>query len=154
MRTPERRSSLEAKVVSARRRFRLTKLTILLFLVLYIVMIPLNSVLEQEHSEVFPFFKWQLFSNIPSWQTHEYGLVLEAIDGEPVEEGIYLIPNTEIRDWKALRFAALDCVKNVECDNTIADVIYPLVIESTGHREVEFRIVKAEIDLRRSTACS
>lgn len=115
---------------------------------LYVVMIPLNSLVEQEHSEIFPFFNWQLFSNIPSWQKHEYGLVLEAIDGEPVEEGNYLIPNAEIRDWKALRFAASYCVKNVDCDDRIADVIYPLVIRSTGHHDVEFRIIKAEIDLR------
>ena len=136
------------KVAAARRRFRLTRFLIPLFLVLYIVMIPLNSVVEQEHSEVFPFFKWQLFSNIPDWQTHEYGLVLEAIDGQPVEEGNYLIPNTEIRDWKALRFAASDCVKNVHCDITVADVIYPIVVRSTGHLEVEFSIIRAEIDLR------
>lgn len=148
MRAPERTSSLGAKMVTARRRFRMTRLVILLFLVLYIVMIPLNSVLEQEHSEVFPFFKWQLFSNIPGWQTHDYGLVLEAIGGQPVEEGTYLIPNTEIRDWKTLRFAASDCVRNLDCDETVADVIYPLVIKSTGHHEVEFRIIKAEIDLR------
>lgn len=136
------------KAASTRRRFRLTRLLIPLFLVLYVVMIPLNSVVEQEHSEVFPFFKWQLFSNIPDWQTHEYALVLEAIDGQRVEERQYLIPNTEVRDWKALRLAALDCVRNVDCDDTIADVIYPLVIRSVGHEEVEFSIVKAEIDLR------
>ncbi len=139
---------LVRKAASTRRRLRLTKYLIPLFLVLYVVMIPLNSVVEQEHSEVFPFFKWRLFSNIPDWQTNEYALVLEAVDGQPVEEGHYLIPNTEVRDWKALRLAALDCVRNVDCDDTVADVIFPLVIRSTGHSEVEFSIIRAEIDLR------
>ena len=139
------------KAAAARRRFRPTRFLVPLFLVLYVVMIPLNSVVEQEHSEVFPFFKWQLFSNIPGWQTHQYALVLEAVDGQPVEEGNYLIPNTEVRDWKALRFAAFACVDNGDngdCDDTIADVIYPIVIRSTGHHEVEFSIIRAEIDLR------
>ena len=137
--------------MSAPRRFRLTRWAILFFVVLYVVMMPLNSVLEQEHSEVFPFFKWQLFSSIPGWQTHEYGLVVEAIDGQPVEEGSYLIPDAEIRDWKALRFAALACVNNdneADCDDTIAEVIYPIVVRSIGHQKVEFIIVRAEIDLR------
>lgn len=136
------------RVASARRRFRPTRLLVPLFLVLYVVMIPLNSVVEQEHSEIFPFFKWQLFSNIPDWETSEYALVVEAVDGQPVEAGDYLIPNIEVRDWKALRFAASDCIKNVECDDTIADVIYPIVIRLTGHHEVEFSIIEAEIDLR------
>lgn len=139
------------KVAASRRRFRLTRFLIPLFLVLYVVMIPLNSVVEQEHSEVFPFFKWQLFSNIPGWQTHQYALVLEAIDGQPVEAGNYLIPNTEIREWKALRFAVSDCLTEVDivdCDDTIAEVIYPIVVRSTGHHEVEFSIIEAEIDLR------
>ena len=130
------------------RRFRLTKYLIPLFLMLYVVMIPLNSVVEQEHSEVFPFFKWSLFSNIPDWQTPEYALVVEAIDGQPVEEGHYLIPDTEVRDWKALRFAVADCIEHTDCDDTIAEVVYPLVIRSTGHREVEFRIIEAQVDLR------
>ena len=138
------------QAASKRRRFRLSKYLIPLFLVLYVVMIPLNAVVEQEHSEVFPFFNWRLFSNIPDWRTHEYGLVLEAIDGQPVEEDTYLIPNTEIRDWKALRFAASSCSRldDIDCDMTIASVIYPLVIRSTGHHEVEFSIIRAEIDLR------
>ena len=136
------------KAAPTRRRFRLTKYLIPFFLVLYIVMIPLNSVVEQDHSEVFPFFKWKLFSNIPDWRTQEYALVLEAVDGQPVEEGHYLIPNVNVRDWKALRLAAIDCVKNVDCDDTVADVIYPLVIRSVGHDEVEFSIIRAEIDLR------
>ena len=136
------------KAASKRRRFRLVKYLIPLFLVLYIVMIPLNAVVEQEHTEVFPFFKWKLFSHIPDWKTREYALVLEAVDGQPVEAGHYLIPNTNVRDSKALRLAALDCIKNVDCDDTVADVIYPLVIGSVGHDEVEFSIIRAEIDLR------
>ena len=137
-----------SKIATARRRLRLTRILIPLLLVLYVVMIPLNSVVEQEHSEVFPFFKWKLFSNIPGWQTHEYALVLEAIDGQPVSEAHYLIPNTEVRHWKTLRLAASSCIKNVDCDDTVAELIYPLVIRSTGHHDVDFRIIKAEIDLR------
>lgn len=136
------------RVTPARRRFQLTRLLIPLFLVLYVVMIPLNSAVEQEHSEVFPFFKWKLFSHIPGWQTHQYALLLEAVDSQPAEEGTYLIPNADVRDWKALRFAASVCVNKGDCDDTIADVIYPIVIRSTGHHDVEFSIIEAEIDLR------
>lgn len=136
------------KAASARRRVRPTRFLVPIFLLLYVVMMSLNSVVEQEHSEVFPFFKWQLFSYVPDWQTYEYALKLDAIDGQPTEEAHYLIPDSSVRNWKVLRLAALECEDGIDCDDTVAEVVYPVVIRSVGHPEVEFSIIRAAIDLR------
>ena len=111
-------------------------------------MIPLNSVIEEEHSEVFPFFSWELFVNIPEWQTSEYALVIDAVDGHEMEEDYYLIPSSNIRDWKALRSSAMACRKNINCDDIVTDVLYPIIWNYIGEHNVDFSIIKVAGDLR------
>ena len=129
------------------RRYRLTKLLVPAFLVLYIAMIPLHSVLETEHGEIFPFFRWKLFSHIPDWQSYDYGLVVDAIDGQPTSGVHFLIPNPDIRDWKALRLAVSACAAEIDCDETVAEVLYPIVHQNLGDRSVDFSIVRTTADL-------
>ena len=129
-------------------RFRLAKLLVPAFFVLYLVMIPLNGVLESEHTEVFPFFKWKLFANIPDWQTTEFGLAIDAIDGEPTDGDFYLIPSTDIRDWKVMSSIAWACRRGDPCDETVADVLVPIVRQALGDHSIDFSIVEAEVDLR------
>ena len=136
------------KVTLAKKRRRLAKLLVPTFLVLYVLMIPLNSVLETEHSEVYPFFRWKLFANIPDWQTYEYALVIDAVDGQPIDNLYYLIPNSDIRDWKALRLAVSACTENIDCDDTVAEVLYPIIRRDIGEKSVYFSIFRVEIDLR------
>lgn len=131
----------------ARSRRRLTKYLIPAVLVLYIAMIFLNSVLETEHVEVFPFFKWKLFANVPEWEAIEYGLAVEAIDGEPVSRDLYLIPSDDVRDWKALRLAITACTKGGDCDGTVEEVLVPIVREALGPASIDFRIVEARVNL-------
>ncbi len=110
-------------------------------------MIPLNAVLESEHSEVFPFFKWKLFTNIPDWETFEYALIVDAIDGEPPAETFYLIPSADVRDWKTLRRVATACTKERDCDEAVTEVLFPIIRRALGEQSVDFSIIKAEIDL-------
>ena len=128
-------------------RFRLAKLLVPAFFVLYLVMIPLNAVLESEHNEVFPFFRWKLFANIPDWQTTEFGLVIDAIDGEPTNGDFYLIPSPDIRDWKALSTTAWACRRGDACDDTVRDILYPIVQQALGDHSIDFSIIEAEVDL-------
>lgn len=130
-----------------RRRRRAWKLLVPGFIVLYIAMIPLNSVLETEHVEVFPFFKWKLFTHIPDWETFEYALVIDAIDGETPAETFYLIPSTDVRDWKALRRVAIACAKDRGCDEAVTEVLYPIIRRALGDRSIDFRIIRADVDL-------
>lgn len=134
-------------VAAAARRSRRIKWLIPAFLALYLLMIPLNSVLETEHVEVFPFFKWKLFTNIPDWETSEHALVIDAIDGEPPAETFYLIPSDDVRDWKALRRAATACDKEQACDEVVADVLYPIIHRALGEHSIDFSVIKADIDL-------
>ena len=130
------------------RRRRRWKLLVPGFIVLYIAMIPLNSVLESDHVEIFPFFKWKLFADIPSWESYEYGLVIDAIDGEPTAETFYLVPSDDVRDWKALRRVAIACAKDRGCDEAVTGVLYPIVRRAFGERSIDFSIIKADVDLR------
>jgi len=129
-------------------RFRLAKVLVPAFFVLYLVMIPLNGVLEDDHTEVFPFFKWKLFANVPDWQTTEFGLAIDAIDGEPTDGDVYLIPSTDIRDWKVLSTTAWACRRGDPCDDSVRDVLVPIVRQALGDRSIDFSIVEAEVDLR------
>ena len=131
-----------------RNRYQLIKLLIPVSLALYIVMIPMNFVIEEEHTEVFPFFSWRLFDNVPGWETSEYGLIVHSIDGDEVDGTHYLIPSNNVRDWKVLILAVKACVKDIDCDETITEVLYPIVMQSLGDaKTVEFSIIKARIDL-------
>lgn len=133
---------------SSRRRRRLVRLLAPAIVVLYVIMIPLNSAFETDHAEIFPFFRWRLFAYVPDWQTHEYALIVDAVDGQVVDGTHYLIPNDSVRDWKALRVAAAACNTGVDCDDTVAEVIYPIIRRDSGDSSVEFRIVRARVDLR------
>jgi hypothetical protein len=133
---------------SRTRRRRLWKLLVPGFIVLYLVMIPLNSVLESSHVEVFPFFKWKLFTQIPDWDSFEYGLVIDAIDGESSDETFYLIPSDDVRDWKALRRVAIACAKDRGCEEAVTGVLYPIIERALGERSIDFSIIKADVDLR------
>ncbi|WP_419842502.1 hypothetical protein [Candidatus Poriferisodalis sp.] len=127
---------------------RLRKLIVPGFLVLYLVMIPLHALAETDHVEVFPFFKWKLFTHIPDWQSSEYGLVVDRVDGEAPGRSTYLIPSDDVRDWKALRRVAIACAKDRGCDKQITEVLHPILQRKLGERRIEFSIVKAEVDLR------
>lgn len=130
-----------------RSRHRLIMLLIPAILALYIVMLPLNRVIEQEHPEIFPFFDWQLFAYVPDAEISKYGLILESIDGDQVDGVQYLIPNDKIRDWKALALVAETCQKAVSCDAEVMEIVYPIVLQLTATEVIEFRIVKARVDL-------
>lgn len=130
-----------------RSRYRFVKLLIPVSVALYIVMLPLNSVIAEDHGEVFPFFSWRLFARIPDWHTTEYGLIVHSIDGEEISGIYYLIPSENIRDWKALRLAVTACTKDDDCEETVAEVLYPIIFQSLAATNVEFSIVKAHVDL-------
>ena len=131
-------------------RWRLRRFLIPIALGLCLVMIPLNRWLESEHVEVFPFFKWKLFAHVPDWETVEYGLAIEAVDGEPAPgPGMHwLIPSDDVRDRKALRLAAAACTKDGDCDGAVTEVLVSRIQDAFGDRSVDFRIVQAKVDLR------
>ncbi len=110
-------------------------------------MIPLHAVLETEHVEVFPFFKWKLFTHIPDWEPFEYVLIADSVDGQSMEGTTYLIPSGDIRDWKALRRVASACAKDRGCTEQVTEVLYPIIKRKMGERTVEFSIIKADVDL-------
>ena len=118
------------------------------FLVLYIVMLPLNALIEDDHGEIFPFFSWRLFTRVPDWYTTEYGLLVHSVEGLEVDEPFYLIPSDDIRDWKALSQAVKACTTSGNCDQTVTETLYPIVFHSLETRNVEFSIIEARIDLR------
>ena len=130
------------------RRHRWMKLLGPTFFAVTILMVPLNFVLERQHVEVFPFFRWKLFTTVPEWNTTEYVLTVDAVDGVEVAGPQYLVPNSSIRDWKTVRAAGRTCRNADNCDDIVAELIMPIVTQSYGDRHVEFSILRANIDLR------
>lgn len=151
MKTPPPQPTRESRA-RIRHRHRLITLFIPALVVLYVVMLPLNSALEKEHGELFPFFSWRLFSRVPDWQVTQYGLLVHSIAGIEVDrippgDSKYLIPSENIRHWKALIRVVRECNNRGTCDDTVAEVLYPIVFESLGATDIEFSIVKARVDL-------
>lgn len=129
------------------RYYRLVRLFIPVTVVLYLTFIPLNSVIERDHVEVFPFFSWKLFARTPDWDISKYTLIVNTIDGEKVKRTFYLIPSDNIRDQKALNLAARACSDGRDCDDIVAEVLYPIVFDALRTKNVQFSIVHAHLDL-------
>lgn len=133
--------------VRHRRRGRLLYLLVPGIVGLYLAMIPLNLIVETDHVEVFPFFRWTLFTEIPDWAWSEYALVIDAIDGEPPAETSYLIPGEDIRDLKVLEDVAITCAEGRGCEEAVNDVLYPIVQRAFDEQSIDFSIVEADVDL-------
>lgn len=130
-----------------RNRYRLIMGLIPVILAFYLAMLPMNRTIEEEHVEIFPFFSWSLFSSVPSVNSSQYSLVLHAIDNNEVDGIRYLIPNDDVRDWKALNLVAEICRRNDPCDSEVVEIIYPIVWRLTGAETAEFSILEARVDL-------
>ena len=130
-----------------RRRHRFITTLIPALAALYIVMLPLSSLIEEDHGEVLPFFSWRLFTRVPDWYTIEYGLLLHSVDGAAMSKPSYLIPSDDIRHWKALQLAIKACDSGSRCDKTVAEILHPIIFDLLGSTNVEFSIVKASVDL-------
>ena len=131
-------------------RYNWLKLLLPCVLVLYPVMVLAGLIIGigAVQGEIFPFFSWRLFSDTPQWAIVKPGLMVHSIDGEPIAGTRYLIPNQDIRDQKALRNAINHCFHPDNCDQAVAQLIFPVVRRLTQGHDVEFSIVNARIDLR------
>ena len=132
------------------RRYRVRKALIPIFLIGYAAMIPLHSVIESDHDEIFPFFGWSLFSSTPGWYTTENTISVNSVDEDVTRAVSYVIP-AEARDNKALRRAVNACTHDLNCDEVVEGVLYPIVRRLLGVADgtsVDFTITRSRIDLR------
>lgn len=139
-------------------RYRLLKYIIPLFLALYLGMVLWKVAIGFAQDEIFPFFSWDLFSENPAWHRTGHGVIVHSVYGEPVSETAWLIPNDNPNGSKALRRAVNACRGFQDCDESVAQFLYPpvqrlawqnlRVQESQSFDDVEFSIVQASIHLR------
>ncbi len=101
--------------------------------------------------EIFPFFSWRLFSHTPQWTIGKPGLIMHSIDGAPIVGTRYLIPNQDIRDQKTLQSAINHCFHHDNCDEAVAQLIFPVVRRLTQDHDVEFSIYTPETWIGRWT---
>ena len=102
-------------------------------------------------SEIFPFFSWTLYAVPPGWEKTEFAIVAHSIDGEAVGDAGYMIPRgvKYNKYLKRLRRAAEECIQRPERREEVArQLLYPIVRSSVDGGEVEFSLVRVEIDLR------
>lgn len=132
-------------------RYRLRKIRykygIPVFLIFYLFMVWMGDVVGYHRVELFPFFSWKLFSNIPGWHRVSPAVVVHSIDGQPVAEH-YLIPNVNNLDRAALKIALRECrYRFDECNEIVKRHLYPIVNRQAKINDVEFSIVTVRVDL-------
>ena len=128
--------------------YRFVKAMIPLFLAFYLFMILLHCAVDSRQVEIYPFYRWSLFSRTPGWEQIDYAVVLHAVDGEPVDGIRYLIPNDSIRDRKVLKLTVAACGNPDDCDATAERLLFPVVASLAGGEAAEFSVVRARVDLR------
>ena len=102
-------------------------------------------------SEIFPFFSWTLYAVPPGWEKTEFAIVVHSIDGKAVGDAGYLATRgiKHNKYLKRLRRAAEECVRRPErCEGVVRQLLHPIVRSSVGGGEVEFSVVRVQIDLR------
>lgn len=129
-------------------RYGFVKALIPLAMAFYLFMILLHWAADFRQSEIYPFFRWSLFSLTPGWERTDHAVILHAVDGEPANGVRYLIPNDSIRDRKVLELTLDACGSPDACDVAAARLLFPVVRRLAGSGSAEFSIVEARVDLR------
>lgn len=129
-------------------RYRFVKALIPLFLAFYLFMVLLHWAVDSRHVEIYPFFRWSLFSATPGWERIDYAVILHAVDGEPVDGVRYLIPNDSIRDSKVVKLTVDACGNPGDCDAAAERLLFPIVRRLVGEGAAEFSVVRARVDLQ------
>ena len=139
-------------------RYRLVKFLIIAVPIFYLFMVEMKSVLNISKDEIFPFFNWRLFPNIPPWHKTGHAVILHAPDDDgllPPSPNIkgamrYLIPSRSIGDMIVLRQTVGRCrsAEPDDCTEAVVELLYPTVMALVGRRDVEFSIVRNRVDLR------
>ncbi len=139
-------------------RYRLVKFLIIAVPIFYLFMVEMKSVLNSSKDEIFPFFSWRLFPDIPPWHKTGHAVILHAADDDgllplsptPSSATRYLIPSRSNEDRKVLRQAVGRCwsAEPDDCTEAVVEWLYPTVMALAGRRDVEFSIVGIRIDLR------
>ena len=129
-------------------RYGFVKALIPLFLAFYLLMVLLHWAADFRQTEIYPFFRWSLFSTTPGWERIDHAVILHSVDGEPADGVRYLIPNDSIRDRKVLELTVDACGNPADCDAAAERLLFPVVRRLAGAGEAEFSVVRARVDLR------
>ena len=131
-------------------RHKFLRLFIPFCLLFYLLMVALTpTITMEEHGEIFPFFSWRLFDEIPQRFKYTDAVIVHSIDGAPVDAARYVIPSPIIDHTKSLRRAMSVChnAPRLQCDAAVRQFVAPAVNEIV-QGEAEFSIVRASVDLR------
>lgn len=130
-------------------RHKFLRLFIPFCLIFYLLMVALTPIITmEEHGEIFPFFSWRLFDEIPQRFKYTDAVIVHSIYGAPVDGARYIIPSDVIDHTKSLRRAMNVCHNEprLQCDAAVRQFVAPAVNEIV-QGEVEFSIVRASVDL-------
>ena len=129
-------------------RHKFLRLFIPFCLVFYLLMVWLTPIVSTEQDEIYPFFSWRLFDEIPQRFKYADAVIVHSIDGERVDGVRYVIPSHIIDHTKSLRRAMSVChfSPRLQCDAAVRQFVAPAVNEIV-QSEAEFSIVRASVDL-------
>ncbi len=131
-------------------RHKFLRLFTPLCLLFYLLMVWLTPIASTErNSEIFPFFSWRLFDEIPERFKYTDAVIVHSIYGAPVDGARYIIPSHIIDHTKSLRRAMNVCRESprLQCDAAVRRFVAPAVNEIV-QGDAKFSIVRASVDLR------
>lgn len=130
-------------------RHKFLRLFIPFCLLFYLLIVALTPNAATGQDEIFPFFSWRLFDEIPQRFKYADAVIVHSIDGEPVDGARYIIPSSVIDHTKSLRRAMSVCHNSprLQCDDAVRQFVAPAVNEIV-QGQAEFSIVRASVDLR------
>lgn len=133
-------------------RYRAVKYLIVGLPLLYGFMILVTPIYGGNLNEIYPFFRWLLFSKTPGWIKTMPGVAVDAVDGAPLAEGPrFLVPSRDIRHMKTLKRVVRVCENDESggaCDEEVTKALYPIVRRETRGDNFDFMLVRIVVDLR------
>lgn len=128
-------------------RYRIVKGLAIGLPLLYGFMILVTPIYGGNLNEIYPFFRWSLFSKTPEWIKTMPGV---AVDAPPVDKPRFLIPSRNIRDMKTLKRVVRVCETDTDdaCNEEVTTALYPIVRRNMKNDNFDFTLVRIVVDLR------
>jgi hypothetical protein len=123
------------------------------FIFFYLSVLFVQLVVIKSTSEIFPFFSWSLFSQVPKENSLYYFIEVNYVDGKQTE-AIIIAPHNHARGSnvnKAIRKALSFCSEeSLQCSPNSSVIITPYINEILQYKELEVSLVKCKINLKRA----
>jgi hypothetical protein len=123
------------------------------FIFFYLSVLFVQLVVIKSTSEIFPFFSWSLFSQVPQGNSLYYLIEVNSVDGLK-QEAMIIAPHNHTRGSnvnKAIRKALSFCQEDsLECPTISRTIITPYLEETLQYNVLQVSLIKCKVNLKRA----